>query len=112
MKIKDFFKSDGNKSFFKKMAKGLFSYWIKYYHLFFILFFIAFLLASAYFWYKNLYDFNWDEQKKNQYLNSREAGVNLKETAFREILERIKERKTSLGGYPADTRDFFDQSGW
>lgn len=112
MKIKEFFKFSGDNSVFKKMAKKLFSYWIKRYHVFFILLFFASLLAGAYFWHKSLYDFSWNDQKKNQYLNSREAEINLQENAFKEILESVKERKIMSGSSLTDIRDFFDQSGW
>ncbi|EKE11209.1 MAG: hypothetical protein ACD_15C00125G0012 [uncultured bacterium] len=68
---------------------------------------ILFLGYCIHVWYQNVYSYEWDEVKKQDYMNNKNAGTNLNRVKFEKVLEDIERRKGEYEKNMDDAEDFF-----
>jgi hypothetical protein len=109
MNFKEFFKFNKSKSRFKfsTFGKSFLNFWMTHQQLIFIAFFLIIMSAAAYFWYKNLYGFSWNEEEKKQYINSQGQQASLKESELVKVLSEVEKRRNIFQEEPKQTRDIF-----
>ena len=109
MNFKEFFKFNKSKSKFRfsTLGKSFLNYWMSHQQQIFIAFFLIVMAAAAYFWYKNLYGFSWNEEEKKQYINSQGRQTNLKESELVNVLSEVEKRIDSFQEEPRQVRDIF-----
>jgi hypothetical protein len=95
MDLKNVFKKSKDKFGLKVILGKITSAWLKFYRLVFIIFFLAMAATGLYFWYQALYRSNWDENKKNQYISTKQTDVNFKEDDFMSLIKEIESREAN-----------------
>lgn len=78
---------------FKAVAAKFPAIWEKYHKFLLVLIFLGLVSFGAYIWYDSFYSGAWSEDRKQQYLNSQEKSVTLKEKEFKKVLDSIDRRK-------------------
>jgi hypothetical protein len=68
---------------------------------------IAFLGYSAYIWYQKVYAYGWDELKKQEYMNNKNAGTNLNRVKFEKTLKEIERRRGEYDKNIENIKDVF-----
>jgi hypothetical protein len=74
-----------------------------------ILFGIGFIFLGycVYMWYQNVYNYEWDEVKKQDYMNNKNAGTSLNRVKFERALADIARRKEIYGKNLENMKDIF-----
>jgi len=81
--------------------------WNKIYKGMFVLFFTALIGLGAYIWYESIYSGQWSADKKQQYLDSQEKSVTLKQQEFTKALNDITQRQTAFNAPYVPIKDIF-----
>ncbi len=68
--------------------------WYRYFKLFFTVLFFVIMAFGGYLWYASLYNYSWDEEQKQAYMEKTFTETNLKEKEFSRLLETLKTRQT------------------
>ena len=68
---------------------------------------LVFLGYCVFVWYKNIYRYEWDEVRKQDYMNNKNAGTNLNRVKFEKVLKDIERRKEESGKNMEDVKDIF-----
>lgn len=92
---------------FKKIYQGGISAWNSYYRVVFLLAMIGFMFAGFYFWYSKVYAFKWSEERKKEYIDSKEQTVNFKEEKFQKLLQIIEQKQKSFHETNRPKRNIF-----
>lgn len=98
---------------FSKRLKGLFSwkyvmfFWYRHYKAMFFSGFLIVLVSGGFFWYQHLYQYQWDEGKKKEFLEKNFKETSFKEKAFRDTVERLKDRARIHEEVPGLSRNIF-----
>lgn len=84
-------------SFFKKIhghfsARGMLSFWYRYYKVLFFLGFFTVLLIGGWNWYSSLYQYRLSDEEKKQYVEQYFKETTFQETKFRDVVEALSER--------------------
>ncbi len=99
-------------SFFEKllkrfsMKKTMFS-WYRHYKL---LFFLGFLIVFGYggfSWYQHLYQYQWSDESKKQFLETNFKETVFQESTFKDTVARLKKQTRIHEESPALKRDIF-----
>lgn len=64
-------------------------------------------IASFYFLYIFLYNSNWSEAKKNEYVLTREKNIEFREGQFKNIIEFLDEKRRNFEAEYQSTKDIF-----
>ena len=88
------------------VAKGIWL-WDKSFRVVFAVFFIALVGLGAYVWYESIYSGEWSADKKQQYLDSQEKSVTLKQQEFTKALNDITQRQTAFNAPYVPIKDIF-----
>lgn len=74
-----------------------------------ILFGIGFIFLGycAFVWYQNVYSYAWDEVKKQEYINTKNAGTVLNRAKFEKTLADIERRKEEYQQNMENMKDIF-----
>ncbi len=73
-------------------SKKILFFWYRHYK---ILFFFGFLMVTAYggySWYHNLYQYQWSDQQKAEFLQKNFTETTFQEKNFQDVVDRLKER--------------------
>lgn len=73
--------------------RNLMAFWIRHFR---VMFFFGFLLVSAYGaweWYFSLYRYEFSEEEKRRYIEQNFRETVFQEKKFRELVERLEERR-------------------
>jgi hypothetical protein len=75
----------------------------------FILFMIGFIFLGyvVLIWYQNIYKYEWDEVKKQEYMNNKNAGTNLNRVKFEKALKDIERRRELYDKNMENMKDIF-----
>lgn len=103
----ELFKRGKNKTAPKITIGSLVKFWNKSYAIFFVILFVALAGYGAFIWYDSLYAGTWSADKKQQYLNSQEKSISLKEREFNSALEEIGRRKAEYEKEYQPIKDIF-----
>lgn len=90
MDLKNLLKFKGGGRSIKDILGKISSLWLRFYRLVFVIFFLAMAAIGTYFWYWSLYRSNWSEEKKNQYISTKQTEVNFKEEDFNALIKKIE----------------------
>lgn len=80
----------------KKIFSSMLSFWARNSNWIFIFSLVVFLAVGVYIWYKNVYKFQWSEERKAEYINSRNRNIDLQEEKFKSVLAEIEKRQINL----------------
>jgi hypothetical protein len=74
-----------------------------------VLFGIGFIFLGycVYMWYQNVYNYEWDEVKKQDYMNNKNAGTSLNRVKFERSLADIARRKEAYDKNLENMKDIF-----
>jgi hypothetical protein len=92
---------------FKAIANKFPVIWEKYHKFLLVIIFLGLVSFGGYIWYDSFYSGAWSEDKKQQYLNSQEKSVTLKEKEFKRVLDNIDQRKQEYQGEYQQVKDVF-----
>ena len=81
--------------------------WERYHKFLLVIIFLGLVSFGAYIWYDSFYSGAWSEDKKQQYLNSQEKSVTLKEKEFKRVLDNIDQRRKEYQGDYQQIKDVF-----
>jgi len=101
------FKKSEKKFNFRDIVQKCAWIWDKGHKIVLVIFFIALVGLGSYVWYQSIYSGQWSADKKQQYLNSQEKGVSLKEWEFNKTLDDIKQRKQAFDSDYTPIKDIF-----
>lgn len=76
-------------------------------HLFFV-FLIGFICAGGYIWWKNVYSAEWNDDKKQEYINKQKKEVILNEKDFNNVIDDISLREEEFSREYEPIRDVFE----
>ncbi|MDH4330171.1 MAG: hypothetical protein OEV93_01315 [Candidatus Moranbacteria bacterium] len=76
----------------KKILNKINRFWFDHYGLFFLLIFISVSLFGAYLLYKNIYLSDWSDEKKQEYISSKQSVTTLKKDQFDQVIQSINRR--------------------
>jgi hypothetical protein len=107
MDFKKFFKISKPKVSFSKFSKSFLSFWLRQQQLIFITFFLSVAGLGIFIWYKNIYGFSWNDERKKEYNMTKGQQINLKESEFKKVLEEIDKRKSNFETAPGQVKDIF-----
>jgi hypothetical protein len=84
-------------SFLKKIigrfsARGILSFWYRYYKVLFFLGFFIVLLIGGWNWYYSFYLYRLSDEEKKQYVEQYFKETTFKETKFRQVVDALSER--------------------
>lgn len=98
MEIKSF-KFDFKKSSLnaKRLAGKFFRFWIRHNKAFFIIALLMVCGLGIYLFYQVLYEDQWSQEEKAQYISSQRKEVNLQEDKFKKVIEEIERKKEAYG---------------
>jgi hypothetical protein len=96
MKLEKIFKLKISKINPSKCFSSAFSFWRKNSNWIFIFSLLVFLTIGICIWYKNVYKFEWSEERKIEYINSRNKNINLQEEKFKAVLTEIEKRQINF----------------
>lgn len=66
-----------------------------------------FLGYCVFMWYENIHSYAWDEVKKQEYMNNKNAGTNLNRVKFEKVLKDIEKRKEEYPKNMENMKDIF-----
>ncbi|MFA5993652.1 MAG: hypothetical protein WC823_01685 [Parcubacteria group bacterium] len=66
-----------------------------------------FLAYCALIWYQNVYNYAWDEVKKQEYMNNKNAGTNLNRVKFEKALKDTEKRREEYQKNVENIKDIF-----
>jgi hypothetical protein len=81
--------------------------WSRIHKFVFAIFFAVLVGLGAYIWYQSIYSGQWSADKKQQYLDSQEKSVTLKEREFNKTLDDIEQRKRAFDADYQPIKDIF-----
>lgn len=84
--------------------------WFKYYQKVFIVVFVLTIAGGGYIWYSSLYNSQWSEFQKQQYIDSQQKKESFNENNFKEIIKVIDDRKNIYEGESMEVKDIFKPS--
>ena len=87
--------------------KSIMFFWYRHYKAMFFCGFLVVLAFGGLFWYEHLYQFQWDETKKKEFLDKNFKETNFKEQAFMDTIARLKARAEMHVAVPELSRDIF-----
>ncbi|MFH0969064.1 MAG: hypothetical protein V1804_00985 [Patescibacteria group bacterium] len=96
----DFSKFKNNYLDPKKIMGVCSAFWNNHSKLIFAIFSFAIIFLGTFFWYRIIYKSDWSSEEKEQYKNSQNKEVQLKDKELKLIIEEI-DRKKSVYGEPA-----------
>ena len=67
--------------------------WYRSYRRVFLVFFTLVLIAGAWYWYYNLYQYSWDEKAKKSFLDSYAQETDFKHAVFEKAVSVSQERQ-------------------
>lgn len=82
-------------------------FWKKFHMLLFFAILFSLVIIGWRIWEKSIYSYKWDENKKNEFINSQDKAVILKEDDYKKILEDISLRKNQEKENITEVRDIF-----
>ena len=72
--------------------KQLMFFWYRHYKGMFFCGFLVVLCLGGYFWYRNLYQYEWDGETKKAFVEQHFKETRFKERAFEDVVSHLKER--------------------
>lgn len=78
---------------FRGSAKKLFSVWENYNNVIFVVFFCALSAYGAFLMYQGLYNSEWSDEQKNEYMLSQQKSIRFDENKLMEIVSEADRRK-------------------
>lgn len=103
----ELFKKSDKKIDIRDLAAKCIWLWEKSFRVVFAVFFIALVGLGAYIWYESIYSGEWSADKKQQYLDSQEKSVTLKQQEFNKALNDIAQRQTAFKADYVPIKDIF-----
>ncbi len=108
MDMKSLFKTKKANFDLKSIFGKISSIWMRFYQLVFIVFFLAMAGIGVYFWYVSLYRSGWSEEKKNQYISTKQTEVSFKEDDFKTLMQEIENRKAGYKNKLPPIKNIFE----
>jgi hypothetical protein len=90
-----------------RIAKASVEFWDKYSKTFFFLFSLIILTLGVYFWYQNIYQSEWSSAQKEEYKRNHNKIIELKEQAFKGIIEKQDQKKDAYDSALKSVKDIF-----
>lgn len=87
--------------------KHLMSLWYRHYKIMFFSGFVAVFLLAGYFWYTTLYQYQWSEERKREFIETHYKATAFKEKAFEQLVSGLKERAVRYNKPFPLSRDIF-----
>ncbi len=103
MSFNDLLKSNS----LKNIGKFFRHFWDKYRKACFIFFSLAVMLFGFYLWYKYLYQSDWSNEEKSQYISSKNKEVEFKDQEFKKVLQGIEVRRAAYEKPSELAKDIF-----
>ena len=82
-------------------------FWYRHYKSMFFFGFLAVVVLGGFFWYKNLYQYRWSDERKQAFVEQNFKETSFKEKAFRETVDHLKERARIHDITPPTFREIF-----
>lgn len=82
-------------------------FWYRHYKGMFFFGFLAVLGFGSYFWYSNLYEYRWNEEQKNQFIEKHFKSTVFQEKKFHQLVDDLRDRAKHHEEVPPLTRDIF-----
>ena len=83
-------------------------FWYRHYKVMFFFGFLLVFLIGSFSWYTYLYQYNWNEEKKKQFLEANFKETSFKENKFKDLIRRLKERADYHNEKLPLTQDIFE----
>lgn len=81
--------------------------WYRHYKKLFLVGFVGVLGFGGYFWYSNLYQYHWTEERKNQFVETNFKATVFQEEKFHKLVAALKDRATHHEESVSLSRDMF-----
>ena len=82
-------------------------FWYRHYKAMFFCGFLVVFSIGGYFWYQNLHQYQWSEERKKLFLEENFKETQFKERDFEAVVNRLKNRADSHKSSPVLSRDIF-----
>lgn len=82
-------------------------FWYRHYKAMFFFGFLIVFCIGGYFWYQNLHQYQWSEDRKKSFLEENFKETQFKERDFESVVSRLQERADSSQTSPKLSRDIF-----
>lgn len=73
-------------------SKKVLFFWYRHYKLLFFFGFLSVAAYGGYSWYRNLYQYQWSDQQKTEFLEKNFTETAFQEKNFQDVVARLKER--------------------
>ncbi|MDP2837994.1 MAG: hypothetical protein Q8O53_01830 [Candidatus Moranbacteria bacterium] len=82
-------------------------FWYRHYKGMFFVGFLAVVALGSFFWYRNLYQYHWSDERKQAFLEQHFKETVFQEKAFRDTVYHLQERSRIHDATPNLTREIF-----
>lgn len=89
--------------------KRTLSAWYRHYKMLYFMLFLVVLGFGAWAWYGSLHRYSWNSEEKKAFIDSYAKETSFKETKFRDVVDRLKERARMHDEIPEIKRDIFNK---
>ncbi len=83
--------------------------WYRRYKVMFFFGFLAVFGLGSYFWYSNLYQYRWNDEKKKEFIEANFKATSFKESAFKQLVTALKDRSARHEQAPQLSRNIFSE---
>lgn len=82
-------------------------FWYRHYKGMFFFGFLVVLGSGGYFWYNNLYQYRWNEEQKNQFIEKHFKSTVFQEKKFHQLVDDLRDRAKRHEEIPSLSKDIF-----
>jgi hypothetical protein len=91
----------------KQAVKKISYLWAKTHMFIFFVFLFCLIILGGYVWQKNIYNAQWSDERKQQYMNSQDRKIIFNEKDFQEVTNEIQSRKNESQKQAISLKDIF-----
>ena len=91
----------------KRTGKKVLFLWIEYHVVVFMIFLVTLSAVGVYLLYENIHNYNWTEERKKVFLESKEKGVTFNEENFAEVVNIIDSKNAKYNSKLNNIRNIF-----
>lgn len=89
------------------LEKYFSEFWENNFRIFFAIFSVVVLSLGIFLWYQSIFQSDWNSEKKNQYKNSKNKNIELKENQFKNVIEEVNRKRAFYEGKNDPIKDIF-----
>ncbi|MBP9698085.1 MAG: hypothetical protein KBD65_02760 [Candidatus Moranbacteria bacterium] len=89
--------------------KRIMASWYRSYKIMFFIGFLMVLGLGGYFWYSNLYQYHWSDDKKKEFIEANFKATSFKESSFERLVASLKDRAVRHEKVPQLSRNIFSE---